>query len=445
MKIAVRFASTCLLASFVFCAPRGVSAQEAATRGATAGYATKRPINITTVQPFSPDTVLVLTDDSGASASSSGGRNAASLNAGNAFGLQTVPLFAGAFTAAGGPDIGKSFSFIMMGNDPLAGGKTTIPVRVTEVSLQLLNADGSTLLTWPYAPFEDIVSNSPNFESTSYTSSNDPTQFADAVQRAEFFNMMKQNWHTLLGNPAVVNRITWQIPRFVNVKFPDGTVHSVRSYFRFINTDGSTAGVVLLRPLFNFLYTNALFADINANNFTTDSINFDAFPNTFLFSLNLQNPNTPGSCCVIGFHTFAYDPSVTPEPVWIAIYASYMSPGIFGGGFEDVTAFSHEISEAFNDPFGSNAVPAWQFPIPNLPPTAKVCQGNLETGDPVEVLPTGTVPLNIKETGQVFTYHPQTEALLQWFEMGPASNAINGAFSYPDTSALTHSAKPCPQ
>jgi len=441
MKIPGRFMSMCLPVLFLLCAESALYAQEAVTDRVSPGYVRRGPINITTVQPFSPDTVLVLSDGAGASASSA----AASANSGNIFGLQTVPLFAGSFSAAGGPDTGKVFPFVMMGNDPFAGGKTLIPVKITEVSLELLNADGSTLLTWPYAPFERIVNDSPNFENAEYTSSDSPTQFADAVQRAEFFNMMKQNWHTLLGNPVTVNRITWRIPRFVNVRFPDGTVHSARSYFRFINPDGSTAGVILLSSLFNFLYSNALFADIDANKFATDSINIDAFPNTFLFSLNLKNPNAPGSCCVIGFHTYAYDPSATPEPVWIAIYASYMSPGIFGAGFEDITAFSHEISEAFNDPFGKNIVPTWQFPIPNLPPTAKVCQGNLETGDPVEVLDTATVPLNSKETGQLFIYHPQTEALLQWFEMGPTSNAIDGAFSYPDTSALPHSAKPCPQ
>ncbi len=31
-----------------------------------------------------------------------------------------------------------------------------------------------------------------------------------------------------------------------------------------------------------------------------------------------------------------------------------------------------------------------------------------------------------------YTYHPQNEALLQWFESKSHSDAINGAFSYPD-------------
>jgi len=66
-----------------------------------------------------------------------------------------------------------------------------------------------------------------------------------------------------------------------------------------------------------------------------------------------------------------------------------------------VTSLSHETSEALNDPFGNNIVRTRQFPgIPGF------CQANLETGDPVELLSTSTVPIPIKERGQVFQYHP---------------------------------------
>ncbi|HST77464.1 MAG TPA: hypothetical protein VLN58_03140, partial [Verrucomicrobiae bacterium] len=92
---------------------------------------------------------------------------------------------------------------------------------------------------------------------------------------------------------------------------------------------------------------------------------------------------------------------------------------------------SHELSEAVNDPFVNNLVPAWQFP--NEPGT---CQDSLETGDPVEVLANAVSPVKIGIT----TFHPQTEALLQWFEQKTTSNALSGAFSYPNTKALTHSA-----
>jgi hypothetical protein len=104
---------------------------------------------------------------------------------------------------------------------------------------------------------------------------------------------------------------------------------------------------------------------------------------------------------------------------------------------------THEIAESFGDPFIDNATPSWQFP--GQPPTSKVCQGNLEEGDPIEVLANLTFPITVQEGSFNFTYHPQNIPLLQWFEMGATSNAIDGAFSFPDETVLPHSAIPCPQ
>jgi hypothetical protein len=199
----------------------------------------------------------------------------------------------------------------------------------------------------------------------------------------------------------------------------------------------------LLDLLFNFLNSNQVVNDIVAGNFTTDAININMYPNTFLFSINSMGNRFPGDCCVLGFHTYFFESGITPQPRWIFNFASWISPGLFGGGFLDVAGLSHEISETLNDPFINNRTPLWQFP--GVPATAKICQGNLETGDPVEVLPSATVPIRLRERNEVFTYHPQTEALLQWFEMGAKSDAIGGAFSYPNTAALPHSALPCPQ
>jgi hypothetical protein len=35
-----------------------------------------------------------------------------------------------------------------------------------------------------------------------------------------------------------------------------------------------------------------------------------------------------------------------------------------------------------------------------------------------------------------FKYHPQNEALLQWFESTAPSDALDGAFSYPNENVL---------
>jgi hypothetical protein len=334
---------------------------------------------------------------------------------GNIPGLDTLPTFAGAFAAQGGPSAGNVFPYVMIGNSPALGGVTDIPAQITTVSLNLLNPPAGFSASVPFS-FEGLFTNSPNFEGANYTSGQH-IQFADAVQRAEFFNTMGANWHTAL-TPNVASRVT------IVGRAPDGTQF-----------------VELLDLLFDFLFFNQAVNDINANNYSTSAFNMQAWPNTFLFSIDAKGK--PAGCCVLGFHTYIFDPTVTPEPRWIFAFSSWISPGLFGAGFQDVTALSHETSEAFNDPFGDTPVPVWQFP--DQPPASKVCQGNLETGDPVEVLPTATVGILLKNKNQTFLYHPQTEALLQWFEMGATSDAIAGAFSYPDTTALTHSAVPCPQ
>lgn len=347
-------------------------------------------------------------------------------NPGGLANVISVPTFQGSFQSRG-----ITWPLTMIGNQPVLGHKTDIPTRIVAVSLALQNADLTTTTLVPVSGFEQPVLGSPNFQATDYSSGNQ-IQFGDAVQRAEFFNNMKQNWHTNLNPVSIVDRITIQVPRFTTVTL-NGHPTQVRTYFTGKAPDGNTF-VLLLNRFFNQAIFNTVVNEINANNYSTGTMNIALFPNTYLFSLS--SSGGIGGCCTLGFHTYFTDGG-SPESRWVFAFASWMSPGLFNAGFEDVTALSHEISESFNDPFLSNAVPAWIFP--GEPGT---CQANLETGDPVEVLQKGTVSVPVKNLSQTFTYHPQTEALLQWFEQGTTSDALGGAFSYPDTSALTHSATP---
>lgn len=354
---------------------------------------------------------------------------------GSLAGIQSVVNFSGSFERAG-----HVWPFTMMGNDPSLGHRTKIRTNIIAVSLELQNADLVTTTTVPIAPFEQLVLNSPNFRRANYDKGfNDGVQFGDAVQRAEFSSVMDNNWHTDLSPARIVNRVTIQVPRFVTVTL-NGQPTQVRTYFTGKAADGSTF-VLLLNRFFNTAFFNAFVDGINNNQFTTDSMNILLFPNTFLFSLS--KTGGLGGCCTLGFHTFIFD-NGTPTPIWVGAYASWISPGVFGAGFEDVTALSHEISEAMNDPFLNNATPRWQFPG-----EPGACQGNLETGDPVEVLANATVPVPIEieneQTGveTIFTFHPQTEALLQWFDGAVPSDAFKGAYSYPDRTALTAPATLC--
>lgn len=420
----------------------------------TPGYVRMPNVNINKVNPPSSSIRFVLpagkTGTRGLflndanSAGSSGNASKHGTNGGvpNMVGLSTVPTFTGAF-ASPAPTIDPfqtpdgfdyDSTFVMIGNNPQLGGTTVIPANITTVSLQLLNPLGSVAATVPFAPFETLTLNSPNFSSFNYSTGN--TQFGDAVQRAEFFNVMAPNWHTLLA-PQIVNRATIQVPATVQLQFADGTSITVPGYTTKTAPDGSTV-VFMLDMLFSFLDFNQAVNDINGGMFTTNAINYHVYPNTTLFSVIDEKGDTV--CCIGGFHEYIFDPTQSPVPRWIYAFAPWISPGVFRGGVQDVTALSHETSEALNDPFGNNIVPTWQFPG-----QPGACQANLETGDPVEVLPVSSVPTPIKEMGKPFVYHPQTEALLEWFEIGNPSNAIGGVFSYPNTSALTSTATPCPQ
>jgi len=388
--------------------------------------------------------IIFATDDSANAAGGSGfspqsasRRGDRRANLSTIDGMDSLATFSGAFINQAGPSLGVFFPFTFIGNPPAAGGTTNIPAQITTVNLHLLNADGSVRFDVPFT-FRDLIEDSPNFEESDYRSGHH-LQYADAIHRAQFFNVMGNDWHTIL-RPQFVNDVTMTIPKFVNVQFPDGSVKSIQAYSAGTLPDG-THFVLMLDMLFNALFSNQVISDINAGNFTTDAISMTLFPNTFLFSIDTTGKES--SCCILGFHTFVRDPTAVPQPRWVTQYASWISPGLFGGGFQDVTALSHETAEAFADPFLNNRTASWQFP--GVPANAKVCQANLEEGDPIEVLPVASIPITLRERKEVFTYHPQIIPLLQWFEMGPASSAIDGAFSFPDETALPHSALPCPK
>lgn len=440
---------------------QAIGLASAGVRATSPGYAQRAPINVSTLPAGYSISSLTFDAKTGAVISGAGGKATITANAAAASqtgnddyfdlenvrpnrstidGLNTLATFSGAFVAEAGPSTDQNFRFTMIGNDPKLGGTTVFPANLDEISLQLLNADGSVFATVPFAPFEKLTLESPNFEPVDYRSGHH-VQYADAIHRAEFFNVMKRDWHTLLI-PKVVSKTTITVPYYVNVQLQNGSVVQARSYFAGKASDGSTF-VLMLDLLFNFFFDNEVINQINAGNFPTRGINTLLFPNTFLFSLNVSNPNTPGSCCVLGFHTYFLDNGTYPQDRWITQYASWISPGLFGAGFQDVTALSHETSEAFDDPFVDNPTPTWQFA--GVPSNSTACQNNLENGDPIEGLSNASTAIHIKDGGIDFTYHPQNIALYQWFEMGKTSSAIDGAFSFPDETVLPRSAIPCPQ
>jgi hypothetical protein len=325
-----------------------------------------------------------------------------------------------------------TWSYTMVGNAPFGqggddceGNTTTIKAPVVPVNIDLRNFDGSPRYVNGQRLYYDATQyvaptiQSPVFQSVSYDSSKKPTQFTDAVQRAEFFNTSDDDWHTIL-KPSVKKSQTMVL---------------VRGTYRFaLNSDGSCCLYVLVDvnsfvtaffPTTPADTTTVIGAAENAGDITTRSISSFLFPNTFLYA-----GGDPNNCCFLGFHSYDVEPGDKGngwrERRYVLNYSSWISPGLFGANYQDVSALSHEMAETFNDPFGNNATPWWLAPNFN-------CQNDLETGDVIEGLPNSIYPITMNG----YTYHLQNEALLQWFAGQTPSSAIHHAYSYPDTSVLT--------
>jgi hypothetical protein len=129
------------------------------------------------------------------------------------------------------------------------------------------------------------------------------------------------------------------------------------------------------------------------------------------------------------------EPNGTQSPQTY-VFAAWFPPGLFPSlpNAQDIAPLSHEISEWMNDPFIDNVVPAWSPPAGQPP-----CSDLLETGDPINFAPDAFTPITLDG----FTYHPQTEALLQWFSRESPSSAFAGAYSFPNTQVATTPATGC--
>jgi hypothetical protein len=144
------------------------------------------------------------------------------------------------------------------------------------------------------------------------------------------------------------------------------------------------------------------------------------------------------NCCTIGFHgTPAAAASTDRAKLRAAqqtlMFSAWSTPGTYSGfmsdytgdrttpaptrGIADIHALSHEVAEAFDDPFVDNFVTPW------LTPTAPQygCTPVLETGDPV----VGTwFPLDGNTTGAkdgfnyYGQYHPEDNVFAEWYTHG---------------------------
>jgi hypothetical protein len=374
---------------------------------------------------------------------------------GSTLGVDTIPTFDSWFYDPGFNINGTGFDatgipqytwqYRMVGRAPFKGGEddndqgdgvpvTHIRAPVVPVTVDLRNADGSPrfvngqrLISSPAAYVAPTLA-SPIFQPSGYSSSFIPTQFTDAILRAEFYGVAPQNWHTLL-DPSVR---------------PGRTMVLLAGTYQFaLNGDGTCCAFILvdetafndaLRPGFGGP-TTIIAQAITAGDITTQDISTFLFPNTFLYI----NGN-PQDCCFLGAHDYVVKPGDQSngfkERRYVWNWSSWVTPGVFTGvssGFADVWALSDVLTDIFNDPFIGNLVPWWLAPN-------GVCGNTLEPGVPIEPFNGKSLPNAIKIIYLGGTaYHVQNEALLQWFAGQSPSTAINGAYSYPDPVLTTAS------
>ena len=336
----------------------------------------------------------------------------------------SVPNFTRSFTYKG-----NRYSYTMIGQEP--SQRKTTQVETTYIPLsfyfdEFVDQSGNNIVI-DATTITHEIRQSPLFEDASYATGY--TQFVDAQMRAQFFPLFNRdsdndgddNFHVLLGKPKNLIPVSIEVPPGSSQVFalPDGTwfaLIDINFLYSQLNTLLQTEPIsVTSIPI--FLTRNAVYGDFQQQQ--------------------------PVDCCIGGFHS-AYQAGKSGNKTFVQVFdfatsldsdvstTIFQDPGIFA----DVNALSHELAETVNDPFVNNITPKYQ--LPGAP--AGACQNYLEVADVTEYLSPDYTDITLHG----FTYHPQTTALLQWFQGRKPSNAVDGDYSFPDPTRLTSPFTPCP-
>lgn len=327
-----------------------------------------------------------------------------------------VPTFAGSFSASG-----KQYTYTVVGRRPEGGGTTTIPTVLVPISLAF--RQGGRTLTADASADVPKVLQSPIFQKFAFPTGD--TQYGDAVQRAEFYREMrtktgKNSWHTLLRQPRILATIQIKIP-------------ASGGYMMNSRRTGETLAVVDLE-----LVKKELFQHLAQLQISQDALVIALTKNTMFYPLNDATV-----CCSWGAHGVYARASGSGAAGGMQpfILGTYLDDGVVPY-FVDVQALSEQLVEWMNDPLqntNANKFPAWRKP------GSYDCGGNgigtfyrfAEPTDSKSALNSTQVTLNNTR------YHLENVALLPWFEESSNPGTYGGAYSFPDTRALTGPALPC--
>jgi hypothetical protein len=294
---------------------------------------------------------------------------------------------------------GKQLPFNIVGTDPSHGpNTTTIPTVIVPLKFIFPNAGNPTL---DGTNVVAAVENSPIFQVADYHAGAvdlGVTQFGDALQRAEFWNLpgFSTGYHVLLGAPAVAATVTVTVPSGKGNAF----ALSGGGFFGVVDTSYFVTVLATLLPAYS---ANQLPI------FLTDDV--------FLADSGLIS-----NCCIFGYHAWQGAPIATAK-TWI--YAAFTEPGVFlGQTVLDVEPLSHEVAEWLNNPFGFNRIPPAALAVPG-----GGCITIFETGDPLQAA-TATFTKTTNST----LYHLQDEVVLPWYLHTTPSFSVNGWYTFQNVS-----------
>lgn len=285
----------------------------------------------------------------------------------------SVPNFSVSYTTGG-----TNYVDTLAGNLPTSGGTTTIPTSITPIKVVL--SDGS--FTYPAGALTSIKG-SALFKNGNFSSGT--TQYSDANQRAEFWNLsgFKSSWHTLLGQPPINPLVTLHIPA------GHGSVEHVGSA-TYLDVDINAIGALLRK--------------LAAKKPATGLTLFIGYQ-VWLYS------GSPSGAGIGGYHSMVANGTGRHTYAW----ASWNTGDKFGAGSADTWAASHEIAEWNNDPNVNDKAPRWS--VAGEPQYG--CNSAFEVGDPL-----------VGHTQVVGGLHMQDEAGISWFARLVPSIEQNGAYSF---------------
>ena len=292
--------------------------------------------------------------------------------------------------------------FNIVGADPTQGASTTtIPTVLVPLKFVFPPIAGNPAPTFDGSAVITSIVNSPIFQNAQYTAGSTDlgnTQFGDALQRAQFWNLQgfSSDYHVLLGTPTIAPTVTFTISS------GQGNAYLTPDYF--VGIIRSSVFTPLLTPLLASYSANQLVI------FVTDSVYLSA-------------TGTNSGFLTFGFHNSQSGSAATAK-TWI--YAAFARPGFFSGFGDilDVEPLSHEIAEWLNDPFPGGSV---NWIPPAVLPGQNSCIPNFETGDPLE----GN-PAVFTQVSNGTTYHLQDEVFLPWY-LQSSSFSVNGWYSFQNT------------